>query len=148
MYIIRKAWLESVGEMTWKNSKYGVRFKKIDNESGWYLYETMHSSKHKKEQLGWEGKQWGIWCRAQFVERVPEKKELSEYNYSVLCRRLRRWSRTRVRNKKLRPFRISVTRNGTFCIKPEIIDKLSRGLVLDESHIIEITNQISCSCSC
>lgn len=138
MNTIRNAWLQSVGENTWENQKYGVKFSAIHNEAGWYLYQTLHSSKHKKEQLGWIGKQWGIWCRSQFVERAPEVQELSQENYAVICRRLRRWSVTRVRGKKLRPLYVYNSNNSTLCIPPAVLDQLTRGLNLDVSHISDI----------
>jgi len=41
----------------------------IEQSPKWLGYVAAHASKHKKEQLGWKGKQWGIINRERFEER-------------------------------------------------------------------------------
>ena len=43
----------------------------IEQSPKWLSYVAAHASKRKKEQLGWQGKQWGIINRAIFQERKP-----------------------------------------------------------------------------
>lgn len=46
-------------------------------EAGWTVYQALHNGKHKESQLGWRGKQWGVWGRDMFTPRAPlEVREL------------------------------------------------------------------------
>lgn len=46
-------------------------FHDVDQSVEWLQYVAGHTSKHKREQLGWIGKQWGTVNAALFVERPP-----------------------------------------------------------------------------
>jgi hypothetical protein len=49
---------------------------KLVESEGAAVYLAAHTGKQKEEQLGWQGKQWGIINRRLFVRRVPVEYEL------------------------------------------------------------------------
>jgi hypothetical protein len=52
----------------------------------------LHDGKHKESQLGWKGKQWGIWNREAFTECPPVADLiLSEREHALFLRILRKW---------------------------------------------------------
>lgn len=55
-------------------TRYTVRIDKLTNNSiGYFRYLTDHASKHKRDQLGYQGKQWGVIGEKRFVKISPEK---------------------------------------------------------------------------
>jgi hypothetical protein len=50
--------------------KFAVFGKRILDD-GWVVYMALHDGKKKEDQLGWLGKQWGIWNQEKFVDRTP-----------------------------------------------------------------------------
>jgi len=64
-------------------------------DSKWIMYITAHISKHKKEQLGWQGRQWGVWCRALFEECLIDEIQLSEREYYQFNRACRGWLKSK-----------------------------------------------------
>lgn len=77
---VESLWLKATGEQNDPAAQeHAVVGRKIEqNESGWAVYMAMHDGKHKAEQLGWKGKQWGVWNRAAYSHREPETVVLSE----------------------------------------------------------------------
>ena len=72
------SWCESTGEMTDVDAlKHAVKGRRIES-SGWAVYLALHSGKEKSAQLGWKGKQWGVWNADAFTRREasPYSREL------------------------------------------------------------------------
>jgi hypothetical protein len=59
-------------------------------DGGWAVYMGLHSGKHKEAQLGWIGKQWGIWNVAAFTKREPVRATLNRYQHAQYLRTVRR----------------------------------------------------------
>lgn len=95
---LRRTWLECIGGRDLRGLRPGEREHAAQMQegfdAGWIAYLAGHSSKHKAEQLGWLGKQWGIWGRARFKPIAPEvDQELSGRGMAMVKRMLRRWRR-------------------------------------------------------
>ena len=70
---VRDAWLDATRESKDRDArKYAVMGRRIDSH-GWAVYLALHDGKKKGAQLGWVGKQWGIWGRTHFTERAPSE---------------------------------------------------------------------------
>ena len=72
------AWCECTGEIGDVDAlMHSVHMRKVES-SGWAVYLALHDGKHKESQLGWQGKQWGVWNRDRFTARVesPLSREL------------------------------------------------------------------------
>lgn len=91
--VVRKAWLECTGEIADPEAFRNAVMGKVLENAGWIVYLALHDSKHKREQLGWIGKQWGIWNRERFTQRKesPMSRDLTEGQLRVLRRLLNRW---------------------------------------------------------
>jgi hypothetical protein len=86
-------WCEATGEIhDMEALKHAVKGKRIEDE-GWVVYMALHDGKKKEAQLGWQGKQWGVWNQDAFVERTPSNysRELTPGMNAALRRFLRRW---------------------------------------------------------
>lgn len=55
-----------------------------------FLYAALHGSKHKRDQLGYQGKQWGVINRQKFVARRFAEFQVSEKQRAQIQRALRR----------------------------------------------------------
>ena len=76
----------------------GVLVKWLDNSTdGAIHYLCDHASKHKQEQLGWVGRQWGIINRRNFD--FSQGQELDGRTWVVASRQLRRLSAKRRSDK-------------------------------------------------
>lgn len=94
-----------------------VDYRRIDNYDDAYNYVCSHATKHKREQLGWAGRQWGIFFIASEAREIFEKSvadgsewhdaqcklwkntlEISDKDYSILRRLLRRYFFAKFRN--------------------------------------------------
>ncbi len=86
-------WLQCTGEENDQAAReHAVEGRKIPaDETGWAVYMGLHDGKHKEAQLGWKGKQWGIWNREAFTERKAVEFVLSERDHALLLRILRNW---------------------------------------------------------
>jgi len=86
-------WLHATGETNDQASRqHAVQGRQIPpDETGWAVYMGLHDGKHKSEQLGWKGKQWGIWNRELFTEREAVELVLSETEHALFLRILRNW---------------------------------------------------------
>ncbi len=89
---LRALWLRATGEANDSAAaEHAMHFKAISpDEAGWAVYMGLHDGKHKAEQLGWIGKQWGIWNRGKFVQRAPVIFDLSTREHGAFLRFLRR----------------------------------------------------------
>ena len=56
-------------------------------------YILDHESKHKKEQARTEGRAWGVWNRSRLPRILPENVELTDAEYWLLSRILRKATR-------------------------------------------------------
>jgi hypothetical protein len=104
---ITEAWLEITGE---KNDaaarEHAVHWKAILSP-GWAVYMALHDGKKKEGQLGWQGKQWGIWNRRLFKRVEPNVGEMSDHQSRVF----QRWfNRFLYRNGA----KVRVPRSGSF----------------------------------
>ena len=70
-------------------------------DAGWVSYLAAHSSKHKVTQLGWLGKQWGVWGQSRFVE-IPDvgRTPLSGPAMAMVKRGLRRWREASINRQR------------------------------------------------
>jgi len=70
--IIKGFWHRAieVEKSSFSEQKYSANYQLCDDPE-WIVYLAGHASKHKESQLGWLGKQWGIWNRSLFVSRLP-----------------------------------------------------------------------------
>lgn len=86
-------WLQSTGETQDQAAReHAVDGREIPaNETGWAVYMGLHSGKHKASQLGWKGKQWGIWNREAFSERKAVEFIITDRERDLLYRILRKW---------------------------------------------------------
>lgn len=76
--VIRRNWLESTGEDKDAAAKEHAVFWKPILDGGWGAYQALHDGKAKESQLGWKGKQWGVWNRRMFRPIVPECGDLDD----------------------------------------------------------------------
>lgn len=73
--------------------------------AGWVAYLASHSSKHKQEQLGWVGKQWGIWGQERFSKAKPlDVEDLDGPQLARFKRGLRRWQEAKIREERRRRY--------------------------------------------
>ena len=130
-YRITELWLKAIREENDIHSwSYAVSVKDLTGATGWVIYCTLHDSKHKKEQLGWKGKQWGIWNKKAWQARpaLTEKTFTLEHRVT-LCRRLRKHSKNRIPGQRSKPLRFYATRNiSAFAMKADTLRQLMRGI--------------------
>jgi hypothetical protein len=101
---LRMTWLECIGGRDLRGLKLGEREYaaklQAGADPGWVAYMAAHASKHKQEQLGWLGKQWGIWGRDRFTQIEPvASAELSGRGLAMYERMLRRWMKAEMIRK-------------------------------------------------
>ena len=130
-YKLTELWLKAIGEEEDMHSwQYAVSVKDLTGSTGWVIYCTLHDSKHKKEQLGWKGRQWGIWNTKAWKPRPALSEEtFTPEQRVILCRRLRKHSRNRIKGQRSKPLRFYATRNiSAFCMEFKTLRQLLRGL--------------------
>jgi len=76
------------------------------------VYLALHNGKKKQAQLGWLGKQWGVWCRSLFVARAPESHRIPSVCAKQVRRSLRRYSQAVRRSKTLAPLPVAPLHQG------------------------------------
>ncbi len=99
------AWLESLPEENrnhpgaWRHATHVKGpYTDIEQSPRWMAYIAAHASKRKKEQLGWQGKQWGFVNRGKLVERQPMLQvELSEESEKRFKRAISRYHHSKIR---------------------------------------------------
>lgn len=100
--MISVEWLKSTGEHRDADAqKFAVMCKQIDG-AGWTVYMSLHDSKSKKAQLGWEGRQWGVWHAGVFREIACEGEALTHFELVQMRRFLNRWNRAKLRDRVAR----------------------------------------------
>jgi hypothetical protein len=83
-------WLKCIEEEDdIESQRHAVDLREIDNH-GWVVYLALHHGKHKREQLGWEGKQWGVVCEGMFTEREAKEYPLTDAQRFRFQRAMRR----------------------------------------------------------
>jgi hypothetical protein len=94
---VEALWLKCTGEAEDAAAvEHAVRSRKIPHDaSGWAYYMGLHDGKSKEAQLGWVGKQWGIWNREILDTREPVVYTLAPRAHVALLRVLRKleWAR-------------------------------------------------------
>lgn len=99
-------WLEIIGRTgDLACRRHAVRCKPLEG-AGWFAYQAAHDTKHKEEQLGWQGKQWGVINRDAFRKIVPDEFEFTDAQDKLF----RRWWN---RLLKKRGARVRVKSEGT-----------------------------------
>lgn len=94
--------------------EHGVDIKPLSGASstGVIGYLCDHTSKHKQEQLGWVGRQWGVVNRKAMTTRKDTVEELPERVHALAVRQFRRLQeRLRARGGKYTGVRISYNNN-------------------------------------
>jgi hypothetical protein len=116
---LRRWWLEAVGEAEDRHSwRYAVRVKECPpgkDRRGWAAYTALHGGKSKAEQLGWQGKQWGVWNADAWQSREPlAVGEPSERWMVTFVRVLRGWDRAQRRGSQSEEVRRKAKRSRIF----------------------------------
>lgn len=137
---LKRLWLKATREKDDADSrKYSVKGNRIKGgkESGWLVYCTLHNGKKKESQLGWKGKQWGVWNRSAWIERSPEiDLEPTQEEMVRLCRVIRAWSRFRIPGSLSPPWRLHAGAKGFQRVIPsEIMRQLLR--VVTDNRLLE-----------
>ena len=137
-HAVRDLWLNCTREQDDPGAyEHAVMGKKVpQDETGWAVYMGLHDGKHKTEQLGWLGKQWGVWNRAAFVKREPVLVVLDHRDKFLLVRvleKLHRGERYRIQLEK-EEIEQALAREFTFIIccarrRPKI-QRIHRGNLL------------------
>jgi hypothetical protein len=99
---VRDQWLQCSGESRDRDArKYAVMGKRIQSH-GWAVYMALHDGKKKGAQLGWLGRQWGIWNRELFTLREAEVSRELPVGQEIAVRRfLRRLMRSKGSRAKI-----------------------------------------------
>jgi hypothetical protein len=89
---VRLLWLRCTREIDDEEARrHAVKGQRIEQgDGGWAVYMGLHSGKHKEAQLGWIGKQWGIWNVSAFAKREPVRAVLNRYQHRSFLRVVRR----------------------------------------------------------
>lgn len=107
------AWNETLGEsgsVEWRGKVYGSRYSvpgarehalsfdmlKVGDGAGWFKYLACHTSKSKQAQLGWKGRQWGVWGgnRLRSTVQTARCTEAQFNKMRRVCKRAARLRRT------------------------------------------------------
>lgn len=133
--ILYAMWIKATREpdsgKLWKHS---VCVRDISDHDAWMIYCTLHDSKAKKAQLGWKGRQWGIWNRKAWDRREPlTSGEMTKDQRISFMRRLRAYTRRRYKGKLVKPLRVRYDGNlPAYVCEARIIGQLLRGIVSKE----------------
>ncbi len=112
---IKALWLKAIQtDHPWAEKKaYKAKVGGFVPDINWILYNCLHNSKSKKEQLGWLGKQWGVWCRSMFKPVLPVVHELTASQVYALVRLVNQWQISKRKGKgRKRYVKVSVV--GSF----------------------------------
>ena len=94
-------------------ARYGVKVDTLPNVIASIRYLCDHASKSKQAQLGYRGKQWGILGKASLRVSTGEPFSLSDRQFVLLGRWLRRLTRFRVTSDCVFGSRLSKPRRTT-----------------------------------
>jgi len=89
--------LEESGHWGRGAEKYSVKvnYRLEENDIAWWKYLVGHTSKKKKAQLGWKGRQWGVIGRSRILWDRGDRAELTRRQYYAARRVARRLCRMR-----------------------------------------------------
>jgi len=107
----------------WLHAVRGSQLKTM-NALEWLRYCAAHSSKHKVEQLGWLGKQWGVVNRGLFSDR-PAKVEKLQYGPAMKLKRwVSAWVQSKIKESNKFRFRGIGIRGWSRIMDPVLYDRL------------------------
>jgi hypothetical protein len=92
-----------------------VDTRELGNE-GWLVYLALHAGKHKGQQLGWKGKQWGVIGGERFQRRACHAVDLTDRQRARFQRVMRRVLGSRRRLPK--------ENSWVRCIRSEVVEKV------------------------
>jgi len=135
---VEALWLKCTGEaLDAAAVEHAVRSRKIlQDASGWAYYMGLHDGKKKEAQLGWVGKQWGIWNRDTLKTRDARVFTLDPRAHVSLLRVLRKleWARRCKRHeaegRRLRVLVADYPSVSVVVTKPVKVRALHRGNLL------------------
>ena len=74
--LFQATWCRLVGK--WygyaPNMDIAAQYCRIDNCSAAFAYVDTHAAKHKRDQLGWKGRQWGAICQTKEAKKFTRSK--------------------------------------------------------------------------
>lgn len=128
---LTRLWIAATKEDSVDVWKYSVHVKDLADHDAWMIYCTLHDSKSKQAQLGWKGRQWGIWNRKAWDRREPlTSGTMTERERVEFMRRLRAYSRRRYKGKLVKPLRVRFDSNlPAFVCDSRVVGQLLRGIV-------------------
>jgi hypothetical protein len=92
---VRQAWLDVSGQAKDTAAcEHAVHWKAISG-TGWAVYQSLHDGKNKTAQLGWQGRQWGVWNRSAFSLLECQWATLTARQAVKFDRQLNRYSKSR-----------------------------------------------------
>ncbi|MDP1548490.1 MAG: hypothetical protein Q8L87_20955 [Anaerolineales bacterium] len=99
---VKSLWLKATREHNDAEAiKHAVQGRQIEqDDSGWAVYMALHDGKKKEAQLGWVGKQWGIWNESLFTEREPSTFDLNPREHAAFLRVLAKLDRSKKEAQK------------------------------------------------
>jgi hypothetical protein len=148
---VRLLWLRCTREIDDEEARaHAVKAQEIaQGDGGWAVYMGLHSGKHKDAQLGWIGKQWGIWNVSAFAKREPVRATLNGYQHRSYLRVVRRLESAARRRHFQRLKAVAAHVGGRFPIARASLDrkvaKMARRLKVRELHsrMIRLMNGVT-----
>lgn len=55
-----------------------AQYRRIDNCAAAFAYVGAHAAKHKRDQLGWKGRQWGVICPTKEAKEFYALKTVAQ----------------------------------------------------------------------
>lgn len=107
--------------------EHGVEVKSLDgaSETGIVGYLADHTSKHKQEQLGWQGRQWGIVNRSKLTFETKTLALVDERQHIQATRQFRRLQNAlRTRGGSYTGVRVSPSSNVSTAVFGNDADRL------------------------
>jgi len=125
------AWCRCSGELDDQDAlDHSVRGHMIEQDQpGWAVYVALHSGKHKGSQLGWQGKQWGIWNKSILTKRNPLRICIEGHDHPKFLRTLRNLENA-ARRSAGKDSRVRSMHRGNLlrCMKGETAQKIINAL--------------------
>jgi len=115
LLLIVNAWLECLPEVNRDHpgaDRHAIHWKgpysDIEQSPRWMAYIGAHASKRKREQLGWQGKQWGIVGKSAMCERPPLLQVVVSEAEEIRIKR----TLSKLHRSKIREHRATLRRKG------------------------------------
>lgn len=84
--LFQATWCRLVGK--WygyaPNMDIAAQYRRIDNCAAAFAYVGAHAAKHKRDQLGWKGRQWGIICPTKEAKEFYTLKTVAQQKGTFL----------------------------------------------------------------